>query len=46
MSQGDEMYSVGNMVNNYVIILYSDNIVTRLTVIIVKCIEIVIHYIV
>ena len=45
MSHEYQMYSVGNVVNNYVISLYSD--ITRLIVVsILKCMEILNHYVV
>ena len=40
------MYSVGNIVNNYIISLYGDGKVTRLILIILKGIEISNHYVV
>ena len=46
MSHGYEMYSVGNIVNNYVISLYGDNGTSLNMVIILKCREILNHYVV
>ena len=44
MTHKHEMYSVGNIVKNYILSPYSD--INRLTVIILKCIEISNHYVV
>ena len=41
------MYSVGNIVNNTIMPLYGDGLVIRLIVVIIlKCIEILNHYVV
>ena len=44
MNHEYEMYSVGNIVNNYVISLFGNIFVTRL--IVVKFIEVLNHYVV
>ena len=46
MSNGYEMYSVENIVNNYVISLYGDTVTRLIVVIILKCTEISNHYVV
>ena len=46
MSHGYEVYSVGNIVDNNVITLYSDRGQLDIMVIILKCMEIWNHYIV
>ena len=44
MSHRYEMYSVGEIVSNYVISLYGDMITRFIVVIILKCIEMSNHY--
>ena len=46
MSHRYEMYSMGNIVNNYVIALYGDMVTKLIVMIILKCIEISNHYVV